>query len=47
MVLINTILNYPDFLERQWRFETQFDDGGTKDNKGEDYDMVDEVFSVS
>lgn len=38
-----TILNYPDYLERQWRFGTQLDDEGTEDDKGEDHDMVDVV----
>ena len=38
-----TILHYPDFLERQWRFGTQLDDGGTEDSKEDDYDMVDVV----
>ena len=38
-----TILKYPDFLERQWRFGTQLDDRGTDDIREEDYDMVDVV----
>lgn len=38
-----TSLNYPDFLERQWRFGIQLDDGGTEDNKEEDHNMVDVV----
>lgn len=37
-----TILNYPDFLERQWRFEAESDDEGAED-KEEDDDMVDVV----
>ena len=38
-----TILKYPEFLERQWRFGSESDDGVIEDMAEEDYDMVDIV----
>jgi len=36
-----TIHKYPEFLERQWRFGAESDDGRTEEEEEEDYDMVD------
>lgn len=42
-----TILNYPKFLERQWKFGAEStdasDDGGADDSDGDERDMVDLV----
>ena len=37
------ILNYPEYLEKQWRFGSQLDDGWIEDDEEEEYDVVDVV----
>ena len=37
----HTIHKYPEFLEKQWRFGAESDDGGAEDKEEEDDDMVD------